>query len=55
MYFLDDSFSVVDAHTAAILFYAYVIAALAHKIVSLMTHQVEFLFEIDKILVVEAG
>ena len=55
MYFLDDSFSVVDAHTAAILFYSYVIAALAHKIVSLVTHQVEFLFEIDKILVAEAG
>ena len=55
VYFLDDPFSVVDAHTAAILFYSYVIAALAHKIVSLVTHQVEFLFEIDKILVAEAG
>ena len=31
VYFLDDPFSVVDAHTAAILFYACVTAALAHK------------------------
>ena len=30
-------------------------AALAHKTVILVTHQVEFLSEINKILVMEAG
>ena len=55
MYFLDDPFSAVDAHTTAILFYECVMAALAHKIVILVTHQVEFLSEVNKILVVEAG
>ena len=38
VYFLDDLFSAVDAHTAAILFYECVVAALAHKIVILVTH-----------------
>ena len=55
VYFLDDPFSAVDAHTTAILFYECVMAALAHKIVILVTHQVEFLSEVNKILVVEAG
>ena len=51
IYFLDDPFSAVDAHTAAILFNECVMAALAHKTVILVTHQVE----VNKILVMEAG
>ena len=44
----------VDAHTATIPLNESVIAALAHKTIILVTHQVEFLFEVDKILVMEA-
>ena len=44
----------VDAHTAAIPLNESVIAALAHKTIILVTHQVEFLFEVDKILVMKA-
>ncbi|KAJ9680204.1 hypothetical protein PVL29_019492 [Vitis rotundifolia] len=54
IYLLDDPFSAVDAHTAAILFNECIMAALAHKTVILVTHQVEFLSEVDKILVMEA-
>ena len=43
----------VDAHTATIPLNESVIAALAHKTIILVTHQVEFLFEVDKILVME--
>lgn len=55
IYLLDDPFSAVDAHTAAILFHDCVMAALARKTVILVTHQVEFLSEVDKILVMEGG
>ncbi|KAM4110986.1 hypothetical protein ACJW30_05G033300 [Castanea mollissima] len=50
IYLLDDPFSAVDAHTAAILFNDCVMAALEKKTVILVTHQVEFLSEVDKIL-----
>ncbi|MCL7024271.1 hypothetical protein MKW94_017541, partial [Papaver nudicaule] len=55
IYLLDDPFSAVDAHTAAILFNECVMAALANKTVILVTHQVEFLAETDRILVMEGG
>ncbi|KAL6321084.1 hypothetical protein AAG906_012804 [Vitis piasezkii] len=55
VYFIDDPFGVVDAHAAAFLLYECVMAAFAHKIVILVTHQVESLSEVDKILAVEAG
>ncbi|XP_020088705.1 ABC transporter C family member 8-like isoform X3 [Ananas comosus] len=55
IYLLDDPFSAVDAHTAATLFYDCVMAALGNKTVILVTHQVEFLAETDKILVMENG
>ncbi|XP_008228393.2 PREDICTED: LOW QUALITY PROTEIN: ABC transporter C family member 8-like [Prunus mume] len=56
IYLLDDPFSAVcDAHTAAILFHDCVMAALAKKTVILVTHQVEFISEVDKILVMEGG
>ena len=50
----ENSNSMEDAHTAAIPLNESVIAALAHKTIILVTHQVEFLFEVDKILVMEA-
>ncbi|XP_015866661.3 ABC transporter C family member 8-like [Ziziphus jujuba] len=55
IYLLDDPFSAVDAHTAATLFNDCVMAALEKKTVILVTHQVEFLSELDKILVMEGG
>ncbi|KAL2337937.1 hypothetical protein Fmac_012383 [Flemingia macrophylla] len=55
IYLLDDPFSAVDAHTAAILFNNCVMTALREKTVILVTHQVEFLSEVDKILVMEGG
>ncbi|XP_027336483.1 ABC transporter C family member 8-like isoform X2 [Abrus precatorius] len=55
IYLLDDPFSAVDAHTAAILFNDCVMCALREKTVILVTHQVEFLSEVDKILVMEGG
>ncbi|KAI5396743.1 ATP-binding cassette sub- C member 8, variant 2 [Lathyrus oleraceus] len=51
IYLLDDPFSAVDAHTAAILFNECVMTALREKTVILLTHQVEFLSEVDTILV----
>ncbi|KAL6602858.1 hypothetical protein ACP70R_043219 [Stipagrostis hirtigluma subsp. patula] len=55
VYLLDDPFSAVDAHTATVLFYDCVMTALAEKTVVLVTHQVEFLCETDRILVMEGG
>ncbi|WVZ79774.1 hypothetical protein U9M48_027314 [Paspalum notatum var. saurae] len=55
VYLLDDPFSAVDAHTAAVLFYDCVMTALAEKTVVLVTHQVEFLTETNRILVMEDG
>ncbi|KAL0354577.1 UNVERIFIED_CONTAM: ABC transporter C family member 8 [Sesamum radiatum] len=55
IYLLDDPFSAVDAHTAAALFNDCVMTALAKKTVILVTHQVEFLSNVDNILVVEGG
>ncbi|XP_017407512.2 ABC transporter C family member 8 [Vigna angularis] len=55
IYLLDDPFSAVDAHTAAILFKDCVMTALREKTVILVTHQVEFLSEVDTILVMKGG
>ncbi|CAI9259815.1 unnamed protein product [Lactuca saligna] len=55
IYLLDDPFSAVDAHTAATLFNDCVMTALREKTVILVTHQVEFLSEVDNILVMEDG
>ncbi|XP_012069008.2 ABC transporter C family member 8 [Jatropha curcas] len=55
IYLLDDPFSAVDAHTAATLFNDCVMTALENKTVVLVTHQVEFLSSVDRILVMEAG
>ncbi|PIA42824.1 hypothetical protein AQUCO_02000341v1 [Aquilegia coerulea] len=55
IYLLDDPFSAVDAHTASTLFNNCVMGALEKKTVILVTHQVEFLAEVDRILVMEGG
>lgn len=55
VYLLDDPFSAVDAHTAATLFNDCVMEALEDKTVILVTHQVEFLSKVDRILVMERG
>ncbi|KAH0450481.1 hypothetical protein IEQ34_021173 [Dendrobium chrysotoxum] len=55
IYLLDDPFSAVDAHTASILFHDCVMTALEKKTVILVTHQVEFLPQTDRILVMEGG
>ncbi|XP_027336486.1 ABC transporter C family member 8-like isoform X2 [Abrus precatorius] len=55
IYLLDDPFSAVDAHTASILFNDCVRSALRRKTVIVVTHQVEFLSKVDKILVMEGG
>ncbi|KAM3326369.1 ABC transporter C family member 8 [Capsicum chacoense] len=55
IYVLDDPFSAVDAHTAATLFNDCVMTALKNKTVILVTHQVEFLSEVDQILVMQGG
>ncbi|KAK2662697.1 hypothetical protein Ddye_001271 [Dipteronia dyeriana] len=54
-YQLDIPFNVVDAETAAILFNDCVMAALQEKSVISVTHQVDFLTETDRILVMEGG
>ncbi|XP_010545620.1 PREDICTED: ABC transporter C family member 8 [Tarenaya hassleriana] len=55
VYLLDDPFSAVDAQTAGILFHECVVETLREKTVILVTHQVEFLSEVDQILVMEDG
>ncbi|WRX27961.1 ABC transporter-like [Theobroma cacao] len=55
IYILDDPFSAVDAQTAAVLFNDCVMAALGKKTVVLVTHQVEFLSKVDRILVMDGG
>ncbi|KAF6164725.1 hypothetical protein GIB67_040977 [Kingdonia uniflora] len=55
IYLLDDPFSAVDAHTASTLFNDCVMGVLEKKTVVLVTHQVEFLAEADRILVMEGG
>ncbi|XP_045789104.1 ABC transporter C family member 8-like [Trifolium pratense] len=55
IYLLDDPFSAVDAHTTSILFNDCVMTALREKTVILVTHQVEFLSEVDTILIMEGG
>ncbi|KAF7843464.1 ABC transporter C family member 8-like [Senna tora] len=55
IYLLDDPFSAVDAHTSSVLFHECVMTALREKTVILVTHQVEFLSEVDNIMVIEGG
>ncbi|CAH2041770.1 unnamed protein product [Thlaspi arvense] len=55
IYFLDDVFSAVDAHTGSEIFKECVRGALKNKTILLVTHQVDFLHNIDLILVMRDG
>ncbi|XP_052199207.1 ABC transporter C family member 14 [Diospyros lotus] len=55
IYLLDDVFSAVDAHTGSEIFKECVRGALKDKTILLVTHQVDFLHNIDVILVMRAG
>ncbi|XP_074278015.1 ABC transporter C family member 4-like [Silene latifolia] len=55
IYLLDDIFSAVDAHTGSKVFKECVRGALKGKTVILVTHQVDFLHNVDQILVMSNG
>ncbi|KAF6136410.1 hypothetical protein GIB67_019293 [Kingdonia uniflora] len=55
IYLLDDIFSAVDAHTGSEIFKECVRGALKNKTVLLVTHQVDFLHNVDLILVMRDG
>ncbi|KAL2507648.1 ABC transporter C family member 14 [Forsythia ovata] len=55
IYLLDDVFSAVDAHTGSDIFKECVRGALKDKTIILVTHQVDFLHNVDQILVMKDG
>lgn len=55
IYLLDDVFSAVDAHTGSEIFKECVRGALKDKTILLVTHQVDFLYNVDLILVMRDG
>ncbi|KAL6564195.1 Multidrug resistance-associated protein 4 [Orobanche minor] len=55
IYLLDDIFSAVDAHTGSEIFKECVRGALRDKTIILVTHQVDFLHNVDQILVMREG
>ncbi|EOA34104.1 hypothetical protein CARUB_v10021605mg [Capsella rubella] len=55
VYLLDDVFSAVDAHTGSDIFKNCVRGALKGKTILLVTHQVDFLHNVDCILVMREG
>ncbi|KAG7970832.1 hypothetical protein I3843_07G105000 [Carya illinoinensis] len=55
IYLLDDVFSAVDAHTGTEIFKECVRGALKGKTILLVTHQVDFLHNVDLILVMRDG
>ncbi|KAL9225575.1 hypothetical protein vseg_001480 [Gypsophila vaccaria] len=55
VYFLDDPFSAVDAHTCGHLFQRCLMGMLSEKTVVYITHQLEFLSIADLVLVVKDG
>lgn len=55
IYLLDDVFSAVDAHTGSDIFKECVRGALKNKTIVLVTHQVDFLHNVDLILVMRDG
>ncbi|XVE73311.1 hypothetical protein DITRI_Ditri11bG0107500 [Diplodiscus trichospermus] len=55
IYLLDDVFSAVDAHTGTDIFKECVRGALKEKTILLVTHQVDFLCNVDLILVMRDG
>ncbi|KAL2945398.1 ABC transporter C family member 4 [Bienertia sinuspersici] len=55
IYLLDDVFSAVDAHTGSEIFKECVRGALKNKTIILVTHQVDFLHNVDLIMVMRDG
>ncbi|PON96560.1 ATP-binding cassette containing protein [Trema orientale] len=55
IYLLDDVFSAVDAHTGSDIFKECVRGALKNKTIILVTHQVDFLHNVDLIMVMRDG
>ncbi|XP_051141959.1 ABC transporter C family member 4-like [Andrographis paniculata] len=55
IYLLDDVFSAVDAHTGSEIFKECVRGSLRDKTILLVTHQVDFLHNVDQILVMREG
>ncbi|PPD79213.1 hypothetical protein GOBAR_DD23862 [Gossypium barbadense] len=55
IYLLDDIFSAVDAHTGSDIFKECVRGVLKEKTILLVTHQVDFLHNVDHILVMRDG
>ncbi|XP_074303388.1 ABC transporter C family member 4-like [Silene latifolia] len=55
IYLLDDVFSAVDAHTGSDIFKECIRGALKDKTIVLVTHQVNFLHNVDQILVMRDG
>uniref|UniRef100_A0ACD5XBQ4 Uncharacterized protein n=1 Tax=Avena sativa TaxID=4498 RepID=A0ACD5XBQ4_AVESA len=55
VYFLDDPFSAVDAHTSAHLFKECLLRLMSSKTVIFVTHQLEFLRDSDLVLVMKDG
>ncbi|KAH6766392.1 multidrug resistance-associated protein 4 [Perilla frutescens var. hirtella] len=55
IYLLDDVFSAVDAHTGSDIFKECVRGTLRNKTIILVTHQVDFLHNVDQILVMREG
>ncbi|KAG9145749.1 hypothetical protein Leryth_011182 [Lithospermum erythrorhizon] len=55
IYLLDDVFSAVDAHTGSEIFKECVRGALKDKTIILVTHQVDFLHNVDLIIVMRDG
>ncbi|KAJ0743495.1 putative ABC-type xenobiotic transporter [Helianthus annuus] len=55
IYLLDDVFSAVDAHTGSQIFKECVRGVLRDKTILLVTHQVDFLHDVDLILVMRDG
>lgn len=55
VYFLDDPFSAVDAHTSAHLFKECLLRLMSSKTVMYVTHQLEFLRDSDLVLVMKGG
>ncbi|KEH37259.1 multidrug resistance protein ABC transporter family protein [Medicago truncatula] len=55
IYLLDDVFSAVDAETGSFIFKECIMGALKDKTVLLVTHQVDFLHNVDSIMVMREG
>jgi ATP-binding cassette subfamily C (CFTR/MRP) protein 4 len=55
IYLLDDPLSAVDAHVANQIFYGCIRDYLKDKCVILVTHQIQFLQDMDKVLLLEKG